>query len=120
MEANGPIGELYRHVGGSDDELSQSDRSMKLRWQIAIVFAFALLVAFAIFGVWLLVGNPQPRHPRPFFGNYSMDGKWSYAEGLGLADGRYVYYDLSENVLMVVAVQPSHDVQWLVDAQPVG
>jgi hypothetical protein len=87
---------------------------MKQRSQIALVFILALLLAFGLFGIW------QARHPKLFFGNYQSLVKWDFGDGLGLSDGRYVYYDLHENVLMVVQVEPSHAVQWLVDAQPVG
>ena len=87
---------------------------MKLRWQILI--ALGLLLAL-ILGFWAL--GP----PRPFFGNLSFLGRWRGGDSLGLADDRIIYYDLYDNVLMVVQVERDGlggMVQWLVDDQPVG
>src|SRR5258705_12131122 len=84
---------------------------MKLRWQILI--ALGLLLAL-ILGFWAL--GP----PRPFFGNHSILGRWRWGDCVGLPDDRIVYYDLYDHVLMVVQVEPTRAVQWVVDAQPVG
>ena len=87
-------------------------RPTKLLCMACIVMTVVGMVAY----------NTARYKRRPFFANsFEMVGPvgiWESGCSVGLNDGRVVSYDIPDRVLLVVAVTPNRNVEWVVHGFP--
>src|SRR5258705_4801120 len=107
-------------------EAFRPDGPMKRRTLLISWISLTLLIPLAAFAAYATYGAVHHEEPRPYFASYSERGRWRCGDSISIRDNRSAYYDLQENVLLVVQQERNHSVVlsysevWLVDGQPPG